>query len=256
MTDLVVIGEATGVARDVAAAARRSGYAVELSAPGDADAAAIAALRPSAVVDCDASPEAGEIARAVAEPGALSVLVSSAEVFDGASERPYVESDPPAPRSDEGIRLAALETAVARGNARHVIVRASWLFGAGERDIIDELIEAGSHDGPVTIDDGQTRGTPTLSEELAAGIVTLLHGDDYGIFHAAGAGWCTRLQLARLVVRSLSLPGRPVADVDAPTGIVQRALSTRRASAPRLRDWRLAVTAHLDRRRRAIRVPD
>ena len=54
-------------------------------------------------------------------------------VFDGESERPYLESDATNPQSVYGSSKLAGEQAVLAASADHLVVRLAWLYGAGRR---------------------------------------------------------------------------------------------------------------------------
>jgi dTDP-4-dehydrorhamnose reductase len=74
---------------------------------------------------------ARNVAAAAASVGASVVLPSTDYVFDGAAERPYVESDPTNPQSAYGRTKLVGEIEAAAANPRHFVVRTSWLFGTG-----------------------------------------------------------------------------------------------------------------------------
>jgi dTDP-4-dehydrorhamnose reductase len=62
--------------------------------------------------------------------GALVVHYSTDYVFDGALDRPYVESDATDPQGVYGQTKRDGELALAKATARHVILRTSWVVGA------------------------------------------------------------------------------------------------------------------------------
>jgi dTDP-4-dehydrorhamnose reductase len=123
--------------------------------------------------------------------------VSTDYVFDGQAQRPYVESDEPAPRSAYGRTKLAGEREVLGLDGGHAVVRSSWLFGSGGRCFPATMLRlagAGSDgDG-----DGRRRevsvvtdqiGAPTYTGHLAEAVVDLserLAGDPGGGPHAGG----------------------------------------------------------------------
>ncbi|HEY5609945.1 MAG TPA: NAD(P)-dependent oxidoreductase, partial [Thermoanaerobaculia bacterium] len=66
---------------------------------------------------------------------ALLVQISTDFVFDGAKRTPYVEEDPVAPLSAYGRSKLGGEVEAARAR-EHLIVRTSWVFGAGGANFV------------------------------------------------------------------------------------------------------------------------
>lgn len=245
-----MIGGDRDLGAEIVRAARAAGYTPAACAreaiadAGEEDCDRLVAdLRPRAVVDCNAPDEApaGRVARAASRAGALSVITSCADVFDGQLDRPYVESDVPRPATPAGVARLAAERAVAWSNERHVIVRTSWILGMSG-PAMEPLIAAGASGRHLPVDD-LTRGTPMLAAEVAEGIVSFLAGGRYGVYHPGGGGSCTALELARVIFRALGLPARAIPPTGATAPRRQDALDTRRRGAPRIRDWRLAAAA-------------
>jgi dTDP-4-dehydrorhamnose reductase len=218
---LLVTGAGGMPGRDVMLAAGNAGHDVvgfgraELDVT---DAAAIgarlAAERPDVVVNCaawtdvDGAEEheeqataingaaAGAVAAAAASVGASVVYVSTDYVFDGAKASPYVETDQPAPLCAYGRGKLAGEEATAAANARHFIVRSSWLFGVGGSNFVETMLRLAADHGEVLVVRDQV-GSPTYTWHLAYGIVRLIEGVEYGIHHMAGGGQCSWYEFAR-----------------------------------------------------------
>jgi dTDP-4-dehydrorhamnose reductase len=84
---------------------------------------------------------ARNLALACAENGLHLTVFSSALIFDGRLERPYVEADAPAPLSVYGESLAAAEKAVADIAPHSLIVRAGALFSPDDaNDFANRLV--------------------------------------------------------------------------------------------------------------------
>lgn len=73
---------------------------------------------------------AAALARAADARGIPTLTFSSDLVFDGAVDRPYLESDAPAPLGVYGQSKAAMEQAVMALPGRHLIIRAAAFFGS------------------------------------------------------------------------------------------------------------------------------
>ena len=102
----------------------------------------------------------------------------------------YVESDAVGPISGYGRSKLAGEREVAAANPRHWIVRSSWLFGVNGRNFVETMLGLAQDREEVVVVRDQI-GCPTYTGHLAAGLVRLLDGEDYGMHHMAGGGRCS-----------------------------------------------------------------
>ena len=140
-----------------------------------------------------------EGARNVAEAAERVLYVSTDYVFDGTTSEPYVESDTPAPVQEYGRSKLAGEHATAAANPNHLIVRSSWLFGAGGRNFVDTMLGLAEERDELRVVDDQV-GCPTFTGHLAEALLPLATGTERGILHAAGAGACSWFEFAREIV--------------------------------------------------------
>ena len=204
----LVLGGGGMLGGAVLAAARARGWpALALShAQGDVGDEArldhwMAAFGPEAVIncaaftrvdDCETQPEralevngeaVGRVARAAERRGARLVQVSTDYVFDGdARQRPYAEDDATGPRSAYGrSKLLGEERALAYG--RSLVVRTSWLFGAGGPNFVTAIarqIDGGARQLRVVADQV---GAPTWTGFLARALLDLAPLAATGIVH-------------------------------------------------------------------------
>jgi dTDP-4-dehydrorhamnose reductase len=220
------------LAADLLRAAERAGHeSVALSHAeldiGDADAVrhAVSLSAPEALLNCAAwtdvdgaerAPEAayavnadgaGNLARAAATAGAVMVHVSTDYVFGGEARldpngrrRPYVESDPPDPRSVYGQSKLAGERQVLEASAGHCVVRGSWLFGVHGANFVDTMLRLGAERESVEVVDDQI-GCPTWCGHLGPALIGVLEREVTGLVHLAGGGEVSWNGLAREVFR-------------------------------------------------------
>ena len=213
---LLVTGAGGMLGRAVVECATRLGHDVHAASRAELDITdaeatrrALLAWRPRAVVNCAAYTDvdgaesdradaervnaggAGNVAAAAAEAGARIVHISTDYVFDGAKREPWVESDPVAALGVYGETKLAGERAVAAANPGHVIVRTSWLFGAGGRNFVDTMLTLGAQREELEVVTDQV-GCPTWTGHLADALVELAERpDETGIRHIAGHGSCS-----------------------------------------------------------------
>jgi len=151
-----------------------------------------------------------EVARACAEEGWPLVHVSTDYVFDGAKDSPYVEDDPVGPLQAYGRSKLDGEHAVQDRWPRALIVRTSTLYGPGPRPrphYVDAIL-AQARRQPVVSVVRLPVASPTLSCDLAEAILDLMSADARGLVHVVNGGGCSRLELAREIVRLAGLGGR------------------------------------------------
>jgi dTDP-4-dehydrorhamnose reductase len=201
-------------AGDEVLALSRPGWDIERAE----DLARLAAWAPDVVVNsaawtdvdgCARDPEralringeaAGAVAEAAAGAGALSVQISTNEVFDGSDERPYGEEDATNPRNPYGVSKLRGEELVLAANPRSVVVRTAWLFGPGGTNFVTKILAAAerarSAGKPLRVVDDEW-GNPTWTPFLAEDVRALVEAGANGIYHLAGEPATSRLGWAR-----------------------------------------------------------
>jgi dTDP-4-dehydrorhamnose reductase len=199
--------------QDVVGAAAGDAVALTRSDLDVTDPAAVReALSGATVVNCaaytnvdgaESDPAAAEAvnaegARNVAEAAGRVLYVSTDYVFDGRKDSPYVESDPTGPLQEYGRSKLAGERATAEANPDHLVVRSSWLFGAGGKNFVETMLALGRERDELRVVEDQV-GCPTFTGHLAQALVALAGGDMRGIVHVAGAGSCSWFEFARKI---------------------------------------------------------
>jgi dTDP-4-dehydrorhamnose reductase len=220
--DLLIIGGTGLLGRRLVATAKGSVAATRHSSPadsnvdwhhldlgdgGEAAADLIARIAPTAVInaayvqsgdDLEAvtADAPGAMATACRSLGARFVHVSTDVVFDGTTERPYVETDPVSPVHAYGRAKAQAEHRVARANPAAVIVRTSLLYGhAGDPGPQVEM----TTDPDVRFFDDEYRNPLSVSALAAACLELTTRPDITGLLHVAGSEIVSRLEFARSV---------------------------------------------------------
>jgi len=156
------------------------------------------------------------VAEACRQVGAAMVYVSTNEVFDGARNEPYGESDEPRPINAYGRSKLEGERLVQGTLPRHYVVRTAWLYAEGGNNFPAKILRAaegrsasrtGRRELSVVTDEV---ATPTWARDLAQAIIRLAAQPAYGVYHLTNDGYCSRFQWAAEVLR---LAGPPWADV-------------------------------------------
>jgi dTDP-4-dehydrorhamnose reductase len=135
------------------------------------------------------------LAEEAAQLGALLVHYSTDYVFDGSGERPWQESDTPAPLSVYGHTKLAGERRIQAAGVRHLIFRTSWVYGARGGNFAKTMLRLAQERERLTVINDQF-GAPTGADLLAdvtahAIRQVLAHPQDAGLYHLAAAGETT-----------------------------------------------------------------
>ncbi len=274
---VLITGAGGMLGQDMVLACERRGHDVVAATRGDLDIrsasaieAVLAQARPDCVVNCAAwtdvegaeshEPEAmalndeaaALLAGCAASQGATYVFISSDYVFDGSRRSPYVESDMPNPLSAYGRSKLGGETSVAAINARHFIVRTSWLFGHGGRNFVETMLRLAAEQPEVLVVSDQV-GCPTYTPHFAAAVANLIAGSDYGIHHVAGGGHCSWYEFAQEIFDAADLETSVLAATTEMIGSVAprpafSVLRSERSDPVQLPSWRRSLNEYLAER--------
>ncbi|MHC4308836.1 MAG: dTDP-4-dehydrorhamnose reductase [Planctomycetota bacterium] len=140
----------------------------------------------------------------VKEANAWLLHVSTDFVFDGRSDKPYVETDHPNPLNEYGRSKLAGEQLLGHSGCRHCIMRVEWTYGLAGENFVTKLIRHAKTSKVVTMVDDQT-GSPTATTGVAKVICKMLRIKPEGIFHFASSGYVSRYGMAEFIFDKLSM---------------------------------------------------
>lgn len=146
----------------------------------------------------------GRLGALVKAANAWLLHISTDFVFDGRSERPYVETDLPNPINEYGKTKLAGEQLLGHSGCRHCIMRIEWTYGAAGNNFVTKLIKRAKTDKELKVVDDQI-GSPTATTEAAKVICELLRIKPTGLFHFASAGYVSRYEMAKFIFDKLSM---------------------------------------------------
>jgi dTDP-4-dehydrorhamnose reductase len=146
--------------------------------------------------------------------GRLGVLVKEADawllhlstdfVFDGWSDRPYVETDLPNPINEYGKSKLAGEQLLGHSGCRHCIMRVEWTYGEGGHNFVTKLVQHAKTTKELKVVDDQV-GSPTATTKVARVICKLFRIKPEGVFHFASSGYISRYGMAEFIFDKLSM---------------------------------------------------
>jgi dTDP-4-dehydrorhamnose reductase len=200
----------------------------------------------------------GLLAAKCNEHGVKLVHYSTDFVFAGTAERAYREDDPVGPLSAYGKSKLMGEEAI-----RHVdppgylILRTAWLYGRPGACFPRTMVNAARAGKALTVVSDQ-RGTPTLTDDLAAAALELVDRDASGLFHVTNGGATNWFEFTQAIMEEFGVtaevapifraewkkrrpesahrPGNSRLDV----GKVEKAIGRK------MRDWREALHDYRD----------
>ena len=168
------------------------------------------------------------LADATRRAGIPLLHVSTDYVFDGLSERPYVETDAVGPLGVYGSSKLAGELAVRAGNRRSVVLRTAWVLSVHRSNFLKTMLRLAETRSELNVVEDQ-HGCPTGAADIAAALarITLRMIADpeapTGVYHFVNDGETTWAGLAREVfVASEKLGGvsarvKGIPSIDYPT---------------------------------------
>jgi dTDP-4-dehydrorhamnose reductase len=141
------------------------------------------------------------VAHACIRCNADMVYISSNEVFDGAADQPYAEDDRPNPINPYGSSKRSGEQMAAHYlKDRFYVVRTAWVYNRGGNNFPAKIIAAADKHGELSVVTDEI-SSPTYAPDLAQAIAELIQTRAYGIYHFTNAGYCSRYDFAKEILR-------------------------------------------------------
>lgn len=138
--------------------------------------------------------------------GALLVHYSTDYVFNGSGEKPWNETDTPAPLNVYGTTKLEGEKAIQASGCRHLIFRTSWVYAARGKNFVKTILRLAAERDRLTVINDQT-GAPTgadlLADVTAHALRTAINKPETeGLYHLAAKGEASWYDFARFIVDS------------------------------------------------------
>ena len=193
--------------------------------------------------------------------------ISTDYVFDGLSDRPYLESDNVAPNGVYGFSKLAGEEVIRDLLDKYIILRTSWVFGATGSNFVKTMLRLAKNKSDLGVVADQ-RGAPTSARAIAACIVEIIRqtltdpcaDQRWGTYHYSGSPYVTWAEFAREIFEQaagldLVVSSPEISDIktaDDPTPAVRPVNSTLDCSKLKLAfdiepdDWKRSLALMLD----------
>lgn len=190
------------------------------------------------------------LALAADETHAKLIQISTDDVFDAKSDKPYHEFDKVHPKTVYGKSKEAGEQFVKQLLNHFVIIRSSWNYGIG-RDFVDEVLRAVGKVDKLEVPTNRY-GVPTSSAELAKVIRYFIDHDEYGLYHAVCQGSCSRYEYAKAILeyagkeKELELIPVEAEDNKLPEYSVLDNMMLRLSGIEEPKEWRAALKEYIE----------
>ena len=138
------------------------------------------------------------LALACREADSALVHISTDYVFNGESQRPWVEDDEIGPISVYGKSKLMGEEAILETLEKYFIIRTAWLYGINGRNFPKTMLELAENHSQITVVYDEV-GSPTYTPDLAKAISQLIETEHYGIYHITNSGSCSWCEFARYI---------------------------------------------------------
>lgn len=191
------------------------------------------------------------VARAAEQCGAWLVHYSTDYVFDGSGTQPWRESDTTRPVNAYGESKLAGEEAIRASNARHLILRCSWVFETWGQNFLKSILRAAQQRDSLRVVADQW-GAPTraaLMADVTAHALRALRAqpdaqarERAGTYHLSARGETHWHAYAQRIVEQAAGHGLPVrarADAIEPIASADYPTAARRPHNSRLDSQRL-----------------
>jgi dTDP-4-dehydrorhamnose reductase len=146
------------------------------------------------------------LAEACAARGLSLVTFSSDLVFDGLSDKPYLETDTPRPAGVYGASKARAEHAVLERHPDALVIRTSAFFGPwDDYNFLTGTLRALAR-GETVHAAADVQVSPTFVPDLAHATLDLLIDRECGVWHLANGGCTSWFEFARAAAERAQVP--------------------------------------------------
>jgi dTDP-4-dehydrorhamnose reductase len=151
---------------------------------------------------------------------ATLIHISTDFVFDGASEKPYSETDQPNPLGIYGKTKLDGEQAVIENLDEHFIVRTSWVYSQFGANFMKTMLRLASERDSLNIVNDQI-GSPTNAVDLAKALLSIIQSNSskYGIYNFSNEGVASWYDFAKEIfkVNDVCIEVNPISTEAFPT---------------------------------------
>jgi len=136
------------------------------------------------------------------------IHISTDFIFDGVSEKAYLESDDPSPLNIYGKSKLAGEVAICAAMRKNaIIIRTSWLYSEYSNNFVDTILRKAQKFDELSVVSDQF-SSPTNASDLAKVIIQIINHKKFRnydqltqIYHYSSYGVCSWFEFAREILK-------------------------------------------------------
>lgn len=149
-----------------------------------------------------------ELALFCQKRGSYLIHISTDYVFDGQSDRPYVESDAVGPSGVYGSSKLAGERVLRELLDEHIVLRTSWVFGAKGGNFVRTMLRLAAEKDELHVVSDQY-GAPTSARAIAETVVAIIGrltsepnlDQFWGTYHYSGSPFVSWSEFAKEIFK-------------------------------------------------------
>ena len=138
-----------------------------------------------------------QLAQIAKNQQAKLIHISTDYVFDGESDKPYIETDKTNPINIYGkTKLAGEKALQAVMTTNAIIIRTSWVYSEYGNNFVKAMLRLGEERDELSVVSDQI-GSPTYATDLASAILEIIQNEEFKkagqatqIYHYSNAGEC------------------------------------------------------------------
>lgn len=145
------------------------------------------------------------VALACQKFNSIMIYISTGYVFNGKGKQLHTEFDKPDPINVYGKSKYQGELIVKDLLNKYYIFRAEWMIGGGpkkDKKFVGKIIELCKSKKEIDVID-DVYSTPTFAMDFVSGIKELISTGNFGLYHLANKGICSRYELALEIIKNL-----------------------------------------------------
>ncbi len=167
-------------------------------------------LAPQFVINCIAPGHDGTsvhiasvLSQSCAALNMALVQLSSNDVFAYQEGEVFSEKDQPEPKTESGLQVLAVETAIRSSLERHLLLRVGWVFSSQGHDEVSKLLELAQNNEHLKLSDSKFL-CPTSACDIASVLLAMVsqcrYANLWGTYHYCSAEPTTLYKFAEVVV--------------------------------------------------------
>jgi len=125
-------------------------------------------------------------------------------IFDGKTNKPYLEGDLAYPLSIYGKSKLFGEENIKNHTNKYFILRTQWLYGKYGKNFVKTMLSLAEKGNVLKVVNDQF-GSPTYTKDFASTICEIIETSSYGTYHVTNSGICSWYEFAKCIMKLAKL---------------------------------------------------